>query len=169
MSFKEITPYEIDGNIFDLIKNKWFLVTAGNPTAFNCMTASWGMAGFIWNKPTFTTVIRPQRYTKLFVDANGTASFSFLPEEYRDTLKYLGRVSGREENKTAKSGLTPIFDNGTVYFDEAELVIIGKKLYSQTVSENCFENPEIAQNNYPSKDFHTAYTYEILRVLIKEK
>lgn len=167
MAFKEISPYEMDSNVFDLIANKWFLVCAGNKDAANCMTASWGSLGHIWNKPLITTVIRPQRYTKEFVDENEYAAFCFLPHEYRSQLTYLGRVSGRDEDKIKNSGLTATFADNTMYFEESDLVIIGRKLYAQPMTEDCFTDKTVAEAMYPTKDYHTAYTYEIVRVLKK--
>ena len=167
MGFKEISPYEIKSNVFDLIANKWFLVCAGDEKGANCMTASWGSMGHIWNKPLITTVIRPQRYTKKFVDENEYAAFCFLPEEYRKQLGYLGRVSGRDEDKIKNSGLTPVYENNTMYFAESDLVIIGKKVYTQDMKEECFGEKSLAEAMYPTKDYHTAYTYEIIKVLEK--
>lgn len=167
MRFKEISPYEIKSNVFDLIGNKWFLVCAGDENGANCMTASWGSLGHIWNKPLLTTVIRPQRYTKKFVDENEYAAFCFLPEEYRKQLGYLGRVSGRDEDKIKNSGLTPVFEKGTMYFEESDLVIIGRKLYAQWMTEDSFVDKAVAEAMYPEKDYHMAYTYEIITVLSK--
>lgn len=167
MSFREISPYEMDANVFDLIANKWFLVCAGDEKASNCMTASWGSMGHIWNKPLFTTVVRPQRYTKRFVDENEYAAFCFLPEQYRKQLTYLGRVSGKDEDKIKNSGLTPVYENSTMYFAESDLVIIGRKVYAQDMNEESFVDKSLAEAMYPTKDYHTAYTYEIVKVLKK--
>lgn len=169
MGFKEISPYEIKSNVFDLIGNKWFLVCAGDEKDSNCMTASWGSLGHIWNKPLITTVIRPQRYTKKFVDEKEYAAFCFLPEEYRKQLTYLGRVSGKDEDKIEKSGLTRVYENDTMYFAESDLVIIGRKVYEQWMTEDSFVDPKLAEIMYPEKDYHMAYTYEIVRVLEKER
>ncbi len=167
MGFKEITPCDVKSNVFDLIKNKWFLVCAGNEDGSNCMTASWGSVGHIWNKNIFTTVIRPQRYTKKFVDENEYAAFCFLPEECRKQLTYLGRVSGKDEDKIKNSGLTPIYAEGTMYFAESDLVVIGRKIYVQDMKEENFVDKGLAEQAYPAKDYHTAYTYEIVKVLEK--
>lgn len=167
MNFKEITPYEIGKNPFEQIEKSWFLVAAGDKNGANCMTANWGFFGYIWNRPVFTTVIRPQRFTKKFIDRSEYASFSFFEHQYRDALTYLGRVSGKDEDKIKNSGLTPVYENQTVFFEEAELIIIGRKLYAQPMTPDCFVDSEIPKTVYPAKDFHTAYTYEIMRVLKK--
>lgn len=42
------------------------------------MTASWGGIGVIWNKNVVTVYIRPQRYTREFVDASDHFTLTFL-------------------------------------------------------------------------------------------
>ena len=42
------------------------------------MTASWGLIGFIWGRPVAQFVIRPQRYTREFVDREERATLSFF-------------------------------------------------------------------------------------------
>ena len=55
-------------NPFTKIGKEWMLITAGDETKSNTMTASWGGLGIMWNKKVATAYIRPQRYTKEFVD-----------------------------------------------------------------------------------------------------
>ena len=55
------------------IGKEWMLITAGNEErGYNTMTASWGHLGSIWGHggglPTSVIFVRPQRYTKQFVD-----------------------------------------------------------------------------------------------------
>jgi len=61
--FKKIEPTAISGNLIKKIGHEWMLITAGNSTDFNTMTASWGGMGFLWNKPVAFIFIRPQRFT----------------------------------------------------------------------------------------------------------
>lgn len=77
--FKEVTEKldAIDFNPYKKIGKEWFLVTAGDESGWNTMTASWGFAGVMWGKNTFTTVIRPQRYTKEFIDKAEYFTISF--------------------------------------------------------------------------------------------
>ena len=99
------------------------------------MTASWGGLGVVWGRPAATIYLRPQRYTKEFVDVQSTFSLSFFGEGYRDALKYFGSVSGRDEEKIAKSGLSTAFADGTPYFTEASLVFVCRKAYAQPLEE----------------------------------
>ena len=45
MAFREIKPEELDFNPFQKIGKQWMLITAGNESGYNTMTASWGGAG----------------------------------------------------------------------------------------------------------------------------
>ena len=76
MGFKEVPVESVEFNPFTKIGKQWMLVTAGDREKFNTMTASWGAAGVIWGKNTVTVYIRPQRYTKEFIDAKETFTLS---------------------------------------------------------------------------------------------
>ena len=45
-----VTPADLTFNPFTLIGKEWMLVTAGNETAHNTLTASWGGLGVLWKK-----------------------------------------------------------------------------------------------------------------------
>lgn len=168
MSFKEINVTELEMNPFTKISKQWMLITAGNEEKANTMTASWGSVGFIWNKNAITMYIRPQRYTKEFVDANETLTVSFLPEQYREALTLCGKVSGRDEDKITKAGLTLAYEDGTPYFEEAELVFVCKKMYVQEMKPECLEDASFDEAYYPNKDYHYLYIAEITKVLKKD-
>ena len=164
---KSIKPEELQKNVFSMIGKEWLLVTAEKEGQVNTMTASWGGLGVMWGKNVAFIVLRPQRYTKEFVDAGGTFSLSVLDEEYRKTLNYLGTVSGRNEAKVAKSGLTVEHAEGTPYFGEANTVLICRKLYAQQYDPSCFIDKSCDERWYPEKDYHTMYIAEIEKVLVK--
>ncbi len=166
--FNEIKPEEIRKNTFELIGRDWMLVTAKKDNKVNTMTASWGGLGILWNKPVSYVFIRPQRFTKEFVDDSDTFSLSFLANKYKKELSYLGSVSGRDEDKISKSNLTLEYSDNTPYFGESNLIIVCKKLYSQDFKPECFIENEIDEKNYSNKDYHTMYISEIKKVLIKE-
>lgn len=129
----------------------------------NAMTASWGGMGILWGKKVAFVFIRPQRYTKNFVDEAENFSLSFFGEEYRKMLSYMGRVSGRDKDKIKNSGLTLKIVDGSPVFQEAEMTLICKKLYRQTIDENCFIDKSIIQSCYPEKDYHDVYVAEIIK------
>ncbi|MDR2044323.1 MAG: flavin reductase family protein [Clostridium sp.] len=165
MDFLEITPQELNEGACKLIGKDWMLVTAGNREKVNTMTASWGGLGEMWARPAAFVVIRPTRYTKEFVDASDTLSLTFYPERYRKELSYLGSVSGRDEDKIRRSGLTVAFYQDTPYFEEARIVMIVRKLYADTYRPSCFVDRKLTETLYPQHDFHTLYICEIQKVL----
>lgn len=167
--FKEIKTTELTDNPFDLFGKQWLLVTAGKPDgSCNTMTASWGGLGVMWGKDVAFLVIRPQRYTKEFIDSSDTLSISVLPDGYKKQYGYLGSVSGRDEDKIAKAGLTVTRDGDTPYFEEARLAMICKKRFAQPYDPDSFLDPAIKEDCYPQKDYHTLYICEIEKVLVKE-
>lgn len=168
MSFKEIDVKELNFNPFTKIGSEWMLITAGDEKKCNTMTASWGGLGVFWNKNVITTYIRPQRYTKEFVDANELFTVSFLGEEYRNALKLCGAVSGRDCDKISRAGLTPYFTDGTAAFEEASLIFVCRKLYEDTMPSENFLEEGMDEKFYPGKDYHTMYVSEIVKVLVKE-
>jgi flavin reductase (DIM6/NTAB) family NADH-FMN oxidoreductase RutF len=110
-------------------------------------------------------VIRPQRYTKEFVDRENTFSLSFFDKDYRKTLNYLGTVSGRTENKISKSGLTLVSYEDTPYFDEANHVLICKKLFRQPLGLEGLLEEKLVNTWYRNGDPHTLYIAEITKIL----
>ncbi|HBE9249307.1 TPA: flavin reductase [Clostridioides difficile] len=168
MGFREVKIEELQFNPFTKIGKEWLLITAGDSEKFNTMTASWGGVGVYWGKNVVTTYIRPQRYTKEFVDSNDTFTVAFFDETYRESLNICGTISGRDINKIEKAGLTPYFVDDTVAFEEANMIIVCKKLYHGNMPPENFDAKENDKKWYPEKDYHTMYISEIIKVLVKE-
>lgn len=166
--FKEISFRELSDNMTKAIAEEWMLVTAGNEQdGYNMMTASWGFAGEMWGSDAVITVIRPQRYTMEFINKNDYFTLSFYGDR-KNIHKVCGSMSGRDVNKTELAGLTPVFEDGVTYFDEARLVIICKKQYVQQMAEDCFTDKEPLRW-YEAKDYHYTVIGKIEKVLIKDK
>ena len=119
MAMKEIDIREVKENLVHLLADEWALVTAGRGDALGTMTVSWGGIGELWGKDMATIYIRPQRYTKKFLDENNYFTLSFYPEQYKDALRLCGSKSGREINKVEATGLTPCYYEKAPYFEEA--------------------------------------------------
>lgn len=166
-SFKEINPKQFIVSPFACIGDDWMLITARKDGQVNTMTASWGGLGVMWGKNVAMIVVRPSRYTKAFVDAADTFSLSFLPSAYRKQLNYLGSVSGRDEPKIERSGLTVVDDDGTPCFAQADRILICRKIFAQVYDPQCFMDPAI-DACYPDKDYHTLYYGEVMKILLKE-
>lgn len=163
---KEIKAERLKQNVFEAIGKQWTLIAASADGKTNAMTASWGGMGVMWNKNVVFLFIRPQRYTKTFVDKSSTLSLSFFSEDYRDMLTYMGKVSGRDEDKIAKAGLTLSDGYGAPVFKEAELTFVCKKLYSSVLSADGFYDKKIIPQCYSDKDYHEVYVAEIEKILV---
>lgn len=163
--FNEIKTEELNKSPFELIGSDWMLITAEKDGKANAMTASWGGLGVMWGKNVAYTVIRPQRYTKEFIESSDTFSLSFFDKSYKKQLSYMGSVSGRDEDKISKSNLTVAHEDGTPYFEEADLVIICKKLYAQDFKPEFFIEKENNEKWYPNKDYHKLYISEVKKIL----
>ena len=165
---KQIEINEFSENPFKLIGSDWMLITAKKGDKTNMMTASWGGVGILWNKPVATIYVRPQRYTKEFIDNEEYFSLCVLPEEYRKILNYCGTKSGRDEDKIAETKLTIDESEKAPIFKEARLVLICKKLYAQDLTEQSFIDKSLVEKNYQAKDFHTMYIAEIEKILTND-
>lgn len=168
-NFTELDPKEFQQSPFKLIGDDWMLVTAQRDEKVNTMTASWGGIGILWGKNIAFIVLRPQRYTKTFVDHSDEFSLSFFDDSFKKTLSYLGSTSGRDEDKIRKSNLTLTHADNVPYFEEAKMTIFCKKLYAQELKPECILNKEIDSKWYPDKDYHTMYVGEITKILVKEE
>ena len=165
---KEIERSQLTLDPFALIGGDWMLLTAGTEeTGYNTMTCSWGHFGPIWANDTAIAYVRPQRYTKEFVDREELYTLCFFDGRKKE-LGYLGARSGRDEDKVAKVGFTPVFGEGYTYFAEAKLVLVCKKLYQAPLKEEYFTDKETVERNYPDRDFHDLYVGQIQKILIAE-
>lgn len=168
MGFKKISPYKFKENIFNLLDNQWLLVTAGNKEKFNCMTASWGGFGILWNKPVSFIFIRPTRYTYYFTERSDRFTLCSFEKKDKKILNYCGKYSGKDHDKIKDTGLKPLFLNDdVVIYQQARLAIVCKKIYYDDIKEKNFIEKELLKN-YPQKDYHRLYVGEIETFLLKK-
>lgn len=124
-----------DYKVFDMFGKQWALATAGNMERFNTCTIGWGGLGILWNKPVATVYLYESRYTCDFLKENDTFTVTFFPDEYKKALRILGSRSGRDGDKVALSGLTPVEAGDSVGFEEAELTLVCRKLYQHCMAK----------------------------------
>lgn len=165
---KKIPLSEWAAKPFSLFNTGWFLVSAGDFASghWNAMTVSWGFLGTMWSLPVAQIVIRPQRYTREFLDEFDTFTLSAFPEDKRAALRYLGTHSGRDGDKVAAAGLTPMAAPTITSpaFREASLVLECRKLFRQPMAAESLLDKTIVGTNYPANDFHIQYIGEVLGV-----
>ncbi|MGI6494907.1 MAG: flavin reductase family protein [Kiritimatiellia bacterium] len=151
---------------FDTFNQGWYLLAAGDfaAGAWNCMTVSWGFLGTMWNKPVAQIVVRPQRHTREFLDRHPTFTLSQFGPEHRKALAVLGSKSGRDGDKVAEAGLTPVAASAVPAptFAEAAQVFECRILFRQEMARDAFLEPSILAECYPGDDRHIAYIGEVV-------
>lgn len=169
MSFKKINIEALNFNPFTKIGKEWMLLTGGNMEKFNTMTASWGQLGVLWNKNVLTCYIRPNRYTYEFVEQGELFTASFLGEEYRKALSFCGSHSGRDCDKMAETDLAPVELDGAVGIEQADMIMVCRKLYSYDMTESGFLTDDGIPGKFFGTDpYHRAYIAEIVGVYVKD-
>ena len=159
---------DLSVEIFKLIDKKTPLLTAGSREKYNTMTVSWGSLGTLWSVPASTVYVRPQRYSHEFMDSSDYYTLSFFSDEYRKAMEFCGSNSGRTVDKAEKCGLTVAYtEEGAPYFEEAELVLVCKKMYHQDFDPKgfCYER---LSGLYANQDYHTMYVGEVVQALKKQ-
>ncbi len=129
-----------DYKVFDMFRRQWALVTAGTMENFNSCTVGWGSLGTLWTKPgktgaVVTVYLYPTRYTRQFVCDSDTFTVTFFPEDKKQALGILGSRSGRDGDKVAESGLTPVPVGDSVGYAEANLTFLCRKIYQHQMSK----------------------------------
>ncbi len=164
-------PYPLDLLDFDPFKKigaEWMLITAGDKEKANTMTAAWGGIGVMWGKNIAFVVIRDSRYTKEFVDQQETFSLTFFGDGNKSALKYMGAVSGRDEDKIGNVKMhLDYHQDKTPYIDEGNLVLVCRKMSATRMTEDQFIDTELKQKWYADGDMHTMYIGEIIEVLAR--
>lgn len=167
-NFHETDIREVTKSPAEMIGDDWALVTSGDEEKWNTMTVSWGGLGVMWGKPVAFVFIRPQRYTYEFIEKNDRLSLSFFGGEYKKELGICGSKSGRDIDKSAETGFTADFSDGTPYIEQAKTVFICKKMAYQDIKPAGFLDADIDDKWYPNKDYHRMYVCEIEKVLQKD-
>ncbi|MFI3289772.1 MAG: flavin reductase [Rikenellaceae bacterium] len=167
----KVEPNALSDSAIDLIGKEWLLVSAGDKDNFNTMTASWGSLGFFFNMNVATIVIRPERYTFQFLESSSHFTLTILKSGYREAQTLLGKLSGRNSDKVAQSGLTPIFtEAGNPTFEQARIVLECRKIYGQDMSKDSFVDQSIYGKWYGEGhgNLHKIYMGEIVNCWIEE-
>lgn len=172
MSLKEVSYKDLSINPMTLFADDWAALATGTEGSSNAMCIAWGELGTLWERgkhtnrlPVATVYVRPSRYTHDLMEREDTFTISFFDRAHKKAVAYLGSHSGRSGSKYDAAGVTPIYADGTTYFEEARLVFVCKKLYEAPLVEEGFENADDFAFNYPHGDVHTMYVGQIVKVL----
>jgi len=148
------------------------LLTAGTAERCNTMTIGWFQTGRLWNLPTCTVYVRPERYTCQFMEENEYFTVSVLPAAMKRAMAVCGTKSGRDMDKIKECGLTVrTGECGAPFFEEAELALVCRKLYVQDMDPAAVlsAGEETILPFYgPEDGWHRIYIGEIVEAYTKE-
>ena len=169
MGFIEISPWDFNCAPFSLVGKEKLLLSATDVRGTNVMTVAWGGFGVMWGEPCAFFALRPSRYTYTFAEAGTRASLMLLEAGCDAALSYCGTHSGREGDKPAAAGLSPItLPSGAFAVAEAALIFDLKKLYSNPIDPNVFWSGELVGRWYEKGDFHKLYLASVEKIYQKE-
>lgn len=166
---KEIKSF--NPSIFNDFK-KGALLTVGDIDKRNTMTVGWGFMGTLWKKNVIVVFVRPTRYTYSLMEECERFTLSFLKDGHDEQIEYMGRHSGRYEDKYEKSGLQPVYDNDSFvsYIKDSKYVLKCKKIYADFIKPECFIDKGLLANYDENlQDYHKVYIAEVTSLLVDEE
>lgn len=163
----QIAPTDLDDNPFALFRDAMALAV-GDSTATNAMAIGWGELGVLWGRerPVVTVYVEERRFTKHLMDENEYFTVEAFDKDYDRVIRYLGSVSGRDEDKIVGSGLTLIrTEHGAPAFDEGRLLLECRKIYQAPFDPAGFG--DVPKEVYSDRPLHTMYIGEITAAYVK--
>ena len=171
MNLHPVNPKELTLDVWNVFPARNALLTAGDRQNCNTMTVSWCQVGELWSLPVCTVYVRPERHTYTFIDQGDYFTLSIFPEEHKKTtMVYCGTKSGRDVDKIKDCGLTVCYGTGDApFFEEAELVLVCKKLYAQDLDLSCVVAGDVVLPYYDGTHggWHRSYIGQIVEAYIK--
>lgn len=165
--FQPVNPEDIENGAYSFVGEK-IIISSLKGDKVNAVSAAWGGVGYVWNKRVTFIFVRKSRYTKECIDESREFSISFMDQDtYRGALKYLGLVSGRDEDKIAGARLNVNYDDGIPFIDEAREVITCKVVYKQEFDKDSFVDKSIIEDLYKDGDYHILYVGEVKKILLR--
>ena len=148
------------------------LITTKVGDKINSMTIGWGTLGMIWEKPFFVAYVRKQRYSREMLDQCREFTINVPVGDFpRKALGICGSKSGRDMDKIALAGLTPVEPEviSVPGLKEFPLTLECRVVYSQEQQSDQF-NDEITRSFYTIETGdHFCYYGEIVAAYIIEE
>ncbi|MGA2832117.1 MAG: hypothetical protein ABSE55_03500 [Terracidiphilus sp.] len=159
--FKEISPKEIDDNVFTLVGKDFTVITAGKQDHYNSMTGSGGGLGMLFMKPSTWCILRADRYTLEIIQKEHTYTMSYFTSEYKEQILFLGSKSGRDSEKMKEVQFTSVqTPSGDMSYKEARLIIECKLTALTTANPDDFYTQET--RDYINEAYKEANVYRKL-------
>ena len=81
----------LEKNIEVLSKGAFLTTKTGNKV--NSMSIAWGSIGFMWGKPIFMVMVRPQRYTYGIIEKTNEFTVTIPYKKMNKEIEFLGKNS----------------------------------------------------------------------------
>lgn len=171
--FTNIPATDIKDNVFKLVGQDYTVITAGNDSLYNSMTASYGGWGQLFDKPTTWCFLRANRYTLEVIKKEQTYTMSYFADNYKDQVLFFGSKTGRNSEKMKENTLTKVSTpSGNISYKEARLIIECKLIQVTSVNPDDFYTEEgrrfVVDASKESNEYHKVVFGEITNVWIKK-
>jgi flavin reductase (DIM6/NTAB) family NADH-FMN oxidoreductase RutF len=171
--FGAIEAKDIPGDVFTHVGSDFTVITAGNPSHYNSMVASWGGWGILFNNPTTWCFLRSNRYTLELIRKEQTYTMTYFDETYKDDIMLFGTKSGRDTDKMKESKLTSVqTPAGNMTYKEARLILECKLFEVTTVAPDDFYTEEgrkfIVEAHAETGEYHKIVFGEITNVWLRK-
>lgn len=139
-------------------------LTVKSGEKINTMTIGWGSAGYIWNRPVMTVMVRYSRYThELIKDAPDFSVSVPLKGHQKKALAGTGANSGRDIDKFSAYGLAaePAKSIQSPVIGDCGLIYECRILYKHAMEPGLLD-PALDSRFYKDHNYHVLYYGEIL-------
>lgn len=157
--------------VMEKLAGRGAFLNARHGDEMNTMTIGWGLIGVVWSKPIFTVAVRYSRHTYKLIDSSGEFVVSVpLDDSLNKALAFCGSRSGRDVDKFAECGLTPV---GGMVAKAPLIAECGLHYECRVVYRQAMEPVSVSQDSgikekfYRNNDYHVLYYGEIVNCCAK--
>jgi len=165
---KEVAYNKYAKEITEILSKGAFLTTEVDGS-INTMTIAWGTVGFMWGKPVFMAMVRPNRFTYECLEKSGQFTVSIPFKDMSKALGICGSQSGRDTDKLAAANLTTVPGKkiSTPVIADCGLHYECRVVYKQKMSAELLTT-DLQEKWYADGTYHTLYWGEILTTYVDE-
>ena len=160
----------LEWNPIQKVADEGIAIVAEADGTVNAMSSHNGGVGHMWGKNVVYAFLRNTRYTKELLDKSEYFSACFFDMNEKNNvqlMKVLDQLTGRNEDKLHLCHVNIEHALNAPYIDEANFIILCRKIAAVPMTENTILDEKILNENYTAKhldDFHTMYIGEILDI-----
>lgn len=141
----------------------------GSGKSCNPMTIGWASYGIMWNKPVFTVMVRPVRYSFSLLEEDGDFTINVPSDTMKKEVGICGSKSGRDIDKIEACNFTTEQSHmvSVPFIKECPIYLECRTIFTNDVIAGSLKK-EMIDMYYPHADLHRFYYGEILGAWVKE-